>query len=461
VPRKFTLAVAQQVWQELCGALEEEAETAAVLLAGVADVEDRPAFLVNQVMWVPQSEYLERGPSGLRISSQGWVPALKRAADARLHPIFFHTHPGERPSPSTYDHRVDEALQGPFRIRTDMDLYASLILGGVADAPSFTGRVLNETGLEMPISRIRIVGTRLEILPAFDDETAYEADRLIHDRQIRAFGGAGQRKLADLKIGLVGAGGTGSAVAEQLTRLGVRELVVIDDDRITPTNVSRVYGSTTRDEGVAKVEVARNNAARIGLGTHVEVVEGRVHSRRALEALRGCDVVFGCTDDHLGRFNLSRFAFYYLVPIIDVGVVIDASENGIRSITGRITYVAPGEACLLCRGVVDTNRVREESYEPDERERLAGEGYAQGLGEPDPSVIAYTTMVGSWGVADLLERLFGFGSADVRGELLLRIADRKMTSRTALPDPEHICGQPRRWGLGDQAEFLGQMIWPS
>ena len=147
--------------------------------------------------------------------------------------------------------------------------------------------------------------------------------------------------------------------------------------------------------------------------------------------------------------------------MIDVGVVIDAGAESIRSITGRVSYVGPGEACLICGGVVDTELVREEGYEPAERARLAGEGYAQGLGEPDPSVIAYTTMVASWGIADLLERLFGFGAEDVRPEMRLRIAARKIATRTPTPDPAHICGQPDQWGLGDRPDFLGQRVWPS
>jgi hypothetical protein len=242
--------------------------------------------------------------------------------------------------------------------------------------------------------------------------------------------------------------------------LGVRDLVSVDDDDITCTNVSRVYGSSLSDEGRAKVDVAHANAERIGLGTLLTRSRGRTDKREALELLRTCDVVFGCTDDHTGRFTLSQLSFYYLVPLIDLGVVIDAPEGRIRSITGRITYVAPGEACLVCRGVVDLDLVREEAYATEERERLAGEGYARGLGEPDPAVVAYTTMVAAWGVSDLLERLFGFGADDVRGEIRLRIADRKMTSRSAQPEPAHICGDQSRWGLGDQPDFIGQRVWP-
>ena len=310
--RRFSLAISHTLWAELVGALSDSRETAAVLLAGIADDPDRPALLVNRVVWVPGDHYEERGPRSLRIGSRGWVPALKRAADAGLHAIFFHTHPGGPPTPSRYDAEVDLALAGPFRLRTGQQLYGSLIVGGDSSRPTFTGRVVGESGQETAISRIRVVGPSLEVVQAFDASAAEQRSSGVHDRQVRAFGADGHEALADLRVGIVGVGGTGSAVAEQLMRLGVRSLVVIDDDRITATNISRVYGSGLGDIGRPKVDVVSANADRIGLGTDVTACDGRIAYREPLEKLRGCDVIFGCTDDHLGRFNLSRFAFWYL-----------------------------------------------------------------------------------------------------------------------------------------------------
>jgi hypothetical protein len=461
MPNSFTLAVPHTLWGDLIGSLTESRETAAILLAGIAADADRPTLLVNSVMWVPEDQYELREPLGLKIRSRGWMPALKRAADAGLSAIFFHTHPGGSPTPSRYDAEVDLALAKPFCVRTGQSLYGSVIIGGSPERPAFTGRLLDDSDRETPIARIRVVGPRLEILQAFDSSSSDAVSSDAHDRQVRAFGAEGHKVLAQLRVGIVGVGGTGSAVAEQLTRLGVRNLVVIDDDHVTATNISRVYGSGMRDIGRAKVDVASDNADRIGLGTHVTRCEGRVANREPLEKLRGCDVIFGCTDDHLGRFNLTRFAFWYLVPIIDLGVVIDAPDGRIRSITGRVTYVAPGAGCLVCGGVIDPERVREEGLAPEERRRLAAEGYARGLDNPDPSVVAYTTMVAAWGIADLLERLFGFGADDTRPEIRLRIADRKMTTRSIPANPDHICGQEDRWGVGDNAAFLGQRVWPS
>jgi proteasome lid subunit RPN8/RPN11 len=460
MPPDVTLAVSEAVWAELTGTLADENETAGVLLAGWSAEPERPALVVNSVKWVDEQHYVRREPLGLTIRSAGWTRALKEAADRGLHAIFFHSHPNGEPNPSRHDYGVDDALENSFRIRTRANAYASLILGGTTERPSFSGRVLHESGGEQPITRVRVVGTQIQIFVR-GAQCGDTEDDLIHERQVRVFGEAGQRRLSRLRVGIVGAGGTGSAVSEQLIRLGVQNLVVVDDDLITATNVSRVYGSTVSDVGKSKVDVVTDNAQRIGLNTDVTAVFGRANSRATLEKLRGCDVIFGCTDDHLGRLNLSRLAYYYLIPIIDLGVVIDATVDRIRSVTGRITYVAPGQACLVCADVVDPDVAREEGYAPAERASLAAEGYARGLGEPDPSVVAYTTMVAACGVADLLERLFGFGEADPPSEIRLRIADRKVARRRPTPQPRHICAVPESWGLGDQAQFLGQRLWPA
>lgn len=459
MPRDIYAAFSDRTWDELCAALENRHESAAILLAGVADADDRMILTINRAVWVPTVCYLERTHDHLKIASRGWMPALKAAAAEGLHPVFFHTHPSGDARPSQFDDAVDTALARPFCVRVGIDIYASMILGGDPEAPSFSGRVYRGDAT-IPIKTARIVGRQLRVVQSTAHNEATAAHE-IHERQVLAFGHAGQEVLANLKIGVVGAGGTGSAVVEQLVRLGVQQIVVVDDDHLTKSNVSRVYGSSIAQADTPKVDVAARNVERIGLGTELTAIVGRVTNRGPLENLRDCDVIFGCTDDHAGRINLSRLAFHYLIPLIDVGVVIDSDGSDIRSITGRVTYVAPGEPCLVCRGTVDVGAARDETLAPEEQNRLAQEGYARGLEEPDPSVIAYTTLVAASGVADLLERLFGFGAPHTSGELIMRIADRKVKGRSGNPELGHFCEDATVWGLGDQNHFLGQAVWPA
>ena len=69
------------------------------------------------------------------------------------------------------------------------------------------------------------------------------------DRSVRAFGGAIQSAISKLRFAIVGNGGTGSAVAEQLVRLGARDLILFNPDSLETSNLTRVYGSTRVDVG--------------------------------------------------------------------------------------------------------------------------------------------------------------------------------------------------------------------
>lgn len=451
-----TVAVAELHWGELTAALADPRETAGVLLAGVADDGERLALTISEILWVPDSAYEERDEHQLLIASHGWMNALKVAATRKLVPVFFHTHPHSPPTPSIRDDVVDDALRQVFKTRANSARYASLILGVIDGRPTLSGRVYGEDEPVLAVERVRSVGRQIRVTPAFGaDEGGRNLQLDAYDRQIRAFGKAGQQVLSSLRVGVVGCGGTGSAVAEQLTRLGVGQLVLIDHDTVTDTNVTRIYGSTLADVGRAKVEVLHDHLTAIGLGTQIERHHANVTRRETMELLRTCDVVLGCTDSHSSRSVLSRLAYWYLIPVIDMGVVISSQEEKIVGIYGRVTVATPGEPCLLCRGEIDPRRAAEERYSESERTRLAAEGYAEGLDEPDPAVIAYTTMTASYAVADLLQRLFGFAEARLSGKLLLRISDRAIGRPAGEFRDGCYCVPTTKWGLGDREPPLG------
>jgi molybdopterin/thiamine biosynthesis adenylyltransferase len=441
-------AADERLWAELLRALEGREESAGILLAGRADEDGRSTLCLNRVVWVPDDAYELRAPRELRLRSEGWMPALAEAAAQDWQPIFFHTHPGMAPLPSPHDRRVEEELAPVFEARVGRP-FAGMILGEERGAPVFTGSLSGTAW-----TRLRVVGERLRILAAFGAAGEQMPSVETFDRQVRAFGREGQALLRRLRIGVVGAGGTGSAVFEQLVRLGVGEIVLIDDDLVSETNLTRIHGSNMADVGEPKVEVLSRSATAIGLGTKVEARRQRVTDRPAFEALRGCDVVFGCTDDNVGRAVLSRLAYHYCLTVIDVGVMIGARDGHVSDIDARATVMAPGMPCLFCRGRIDPNRLREEQLPPEERDALAEEGYAQGLADPDPAVVTYTTMIGSFAVDEMLQRLFGFAQ-DPSSEILVRPARREVRRLGGQSIPGHFCADASVTGRADREPALG------
>lgn len=264
--------------------------------------------------------------------------------------------------------------------------------------------------------------------------------------------------LADMTVAVVGCGGTGSSVIEQLVRLGVRNFILLDPKTLTKSNVTRVYGSFPEDVGKPKVALSAKHVARIAPDAVVTASQLKITQESTARLLMDADVVFGCTDDNAGRLVLSRLASYLLTPVIDCGVLLSSDDREkLVGIDGRVTLLTPGAACLVCRNRIDLQRAAAETLAPEEHARLADEGYAPALGGVEPAVVAYTTQVAAAAVAELLERLIHYGPEPPPTEMLLRSHDREVSFNDQNPCDGHYCHPDRgKLGLGDTTPFLEQ-----
>jgi ThiF family len=456
---EITLVLPQSIAAELMVAAVDTRETAAVLLAGSAGG-DGPAMrlLGRELHWIPDHAYLRRESDALTVASTGYVPALGRAAEIGSIALWVHTHPGQEVSveASDKDCKVDTDLAEVFRLRTGSDLYGSLIFGRGRNGLAFTGW-LGSHEMSMQVTRLWVVGDRLRLARAHGHEFPAQVPQAF-DRNVRAFGGGVQAVLGDLRVGVVGCGGTGSAVAEQLVRLGVRHFQLFDADALSESNVTRVYGSTPQDIGRPKVDVLADHLAAIAPDVEVSSLASLITVESTARHLSTCDAVFGCTDDNAGRLVLSRLAYYYLVPVFDCGVVLSSdAENLLTGINGRVTILGPPGACLICRGRIDLQRAATEVLTPEERERRVDEGYAPGLHGVEPAVVTFTTLVAASAVNELLERLTGYGPEGVPTEILLRIHEREVSANAVAPRPGHYCDpEAGKLGRGDTDPFLEQ-----
>jgi molybdopterin/thiamine biosynthesis adenylyltransferase len=455
---RITLTVTDQVAGQLDEMARHDLESGGVLIAGLSRTEDEIRLLGRQFIAAPQECYLERSSTRLRLGSAAWMPALKRAnlIGAEV-AVFVHTHPDAEPNPSIDDAVVDEQLRPVFQTRLGKPLYGSLVLHRTGAGLEFSGRMWEGQSQLGPIELLRQIGRRLVFTSAIDSPSPAPPSA-IFDRQVRAFGPAFQQLFEKLHIGIVGAGGTGSAVGEQLARLGVGRITIIDDETVDATNITRIYGSGLGDVGRPKVDTFGDSVARIGLGTQVLPIKDRITSLAAAKALRSCDVVFGCTDDLRGRAILCRLAYWYLVPVFDVGFLIDSAGGVVRGLEGRVTTMLPGTACLQCLKVIDPIRLTTEQLPEQEREARIAEGYAPELEHRDPAVVTYTTVVASLAINELIERIVGFGDR-APFELHVRAHERKISTSSTPPDPLHFCAQRERWGAGDEPPFLGRSLW--
>jgi molybdopterin/thiamine biosynthesis adenylyltransferase len=458
------------VARELADAARLEVESGAVGLAGIVRTRQGIRLLLTQLYWVPETAYERRDADCLVITSPGFVPALLAAEKIGRLAIWIHTHPHGTPAPSPHDDDVDALLAFVFADRTGSDVYASLV---VSPANSwwgfdFTGRAWFDldqptVGLldPVPVGRTLVVGDRLAVTaphgaPALHDPADDDA---MFGRQVRAFGAPVQRAVEQLRVAVVGVGGTGSAVTEQLTRLGVRALTLVDPDVLSASNITRVFGSTPDDVGRPKVEVAAAHVLRLAPSASIRTIRGKVTELAIAKELRDSDVIFGCTDDNAGRQVLSRLSAYYLLPVIDMGVLLDSVGGHLNGIFGRVTTLLPGAACLICRGRVDLARATAELLPAAERHARIQEGYAPELPGVEPAVVAYTALTASLAINELLDRLVGHGPRPSPTELLIRVHDRELSTNNKAFGVGHYCDPSGPTiGAGDRELFLEQ-VW--
>lgn len=456
-----TLVLTNAIFDDLTAAARLPVETGGILLARVVQDETGDLRLLSRSMhWVAEEEYVLRSEIEMRIAAETYIKPLAEAEKNSEVGIWVHTHPGGFPPvASDKDLVVDSTIAEVFRIRTGSDYYGSLIVSSSTDGFNFTGKIEAADSTARPLDRLWCVGDRWKLKKAFD--ASVNTKEPMFDRNIRAFGPAIQDTMSGLKIAIVGCGGTGSAVAEQLVRLGAKNLLLIDPDTLSDSNVTRVYGSTPVDIGRPKVEVVRDHLKEIAPSLNCQTVQGMITTRSVALKLISSDLIFGCTDDNAGRIVLSRLTTYFLIPVIDCGVLLANGADGqLTDINGRITTMVPGQACMICRGRVDLVRARTELLTPEERVRLENEGYAPSLGRIEPAVVTFTTSVAAFAVTEMLERLIGFGPEPRPSEMLVRFHDREISTNLAESIGRHFCN-PRQGKLGrGMTEPFLEQVWP-
>lgn len=428
------------------------------------DRESHEKFLSANVREIPSEDIVSADSVHVSWLTDSYVKAL-RDAEANCHTVaIVHSHPNGFPEFSKQD---DENEQDLVELAVNRNgagtKLISLVLTGENE---LFGRVWlhpSKRGWEK-LRTIKAWGNDLRFW--FSGSEAVQSSKILA-RQALAFGNALNSDLKRMRIGVVGCGGTGSALAMILARLGVGQIALFDNDIVEASNLNRLHGASQCDADAMKpkVNVVAEHIAQMGLGVRSVPFEGWVGDKRNRDALRSCDVIFGCTDDHDGRMYLSRLAYYYLVPVIDMGLSIDVSDSDppeIETMDGRVTILGPENPCLVCAGLVDPEIARAEALKrenPDEYEKLKREAYVFGEGNPAPAVVTFTTEVACMAVNELLQRMVGFraveGSAANRVRKFHLCEDRRPGYRPRTGC--RICDDDGLWGRGDVEPFIGRV----
>jgi hypothetical protein len=350
---------------------------------------------------------------------------------------FVHNHPTGFPDFSDTDEENERTLLDALTNRNGSDIHfvAMLWTNGNWKARVRYGEA---PGAAEPVRHVLVLSRPLKM---FGYAESIVGDEDLLARQAAAFGQPFVDKLRSLRIGIVGAGGTGSPTITLLARAGASELVVVDHDKLERSNLNRVRGAGVDDVNKNKARILQDFIKSLRLPTKVAAFESLVdEDPMAIDALSSCDVVFGCTDDQIGREVLNTALYVYAQPYIDVGLggQISGDKEGhpyLRYHYGRVSTILPeiGE-CLFCQEVLRDVWIRHQyalRQNPDMAAAEARDRYLEGGGEQAPGVGPFTSAVADYGVATLFDLLRPFRRfpAELRQDLF-RIDFVKMELRS-------------------------------
>ena len=247
---------------------------------------------------------------------------------------------------------------------------------------------------------------------------------------IPELGEAGQRRLLESSVLLIGAGGLGSPASLYLAAAGVGTLGIVDDDVVDESNLQRQIAHSTQRLGDAKVDSARDTLTALNPDVEVKTYNERLSSENIDRILsEGWDVIVDGADNFPTRYLVNDASVWHGIPVV---------HGSIYRFEGQATVFQPGEGpCYRCLFPTPP---------PPELAPSCAEGGVLGV---LPGVI------GSLQANETIKLLAGIGEPLVGRLLLFDALSATFTEVTLRRDPDcPVCGEhPTVTEYIDYAEF--------
>lgn len=414
-------------WARLHGHLfsGDHHEHGAVLLCGVAESAGGTRLLVRDVVLAEDGRDYVPGSRGHRhLTGEFVTHQARRAKDEGLAYLAVHNHGG---TTNVEFSNLDLASHDR-AYPTILGLTKQPVGGLVVATQAVAGDVYMPDGGRASLRRTVVMGSRRDVLTPVMDRSEPAVDARYH-RQALLYGTAGQAILGDAKAAIIGAGGMGMLLAQSVGRLGVGHLVVVDPDRVDPTNLPRLPEATHWDamacldrEGLpdalrrlgrriaaTKIRVAKRMVRRANPKAIFEGIVGDVADDEVARRIQDCDFIFLAADTMLARHVVNQIAYQYLIPTLQVGskAVIDPTTGDVLDAYAVVRTLGTAPGCLYCNGLIDPARLAEEAV-ADSRQR-ANQRYVDDPDVAAPSVITLNDLATGWAANDFMQYMVGLG----------------------------------------------------
>lgn len=394
-------------------------EAVAVALCGRSNCKEQ--LMVHKVICIPYNECSIRKHDIVKWSTQSLLPNLEIAEKKNLGIVKFHSHPTSYEDFSKTDNVSDKELfDSIYGWMNTEDQHASVVM--LPDGKMF-GRTITPNLTFKSLDSISVIGDDL----MWFSNTSQAEHNEFELRTVQAFGEGTVNTLHQLKICVIGCSGTGSPTIEQLARLGVGEIVMIDDDEVEQKNLNRILNTSMKDVGKKKVDVIAKSIAEMNIGTKVTPLELNIcDTPNIIHTIASCDVIFGCVDSIDARHLLNQISTFYLVPYFDLGVKLSADgKGGVSQICGSVHYVQPGGSSLKTRGLFSAEELRALGLRKsniEEYNELKKSGYITNIAVESPAVISVNMQISSIAINEFLARIHNYRYDDNGNFAIMRLS---------------------------------------
>lgn len=309
-------------------------------------------ILAKEYCPIPDLDYIKDKSVGAKIGSNAIRTAMEKLFNQKggcFH-VHLHAHSGS-PFPSYIDKISLPEIADSFSNITQNQANGFLILSNDSFYSSI--KLSDEKHLITP-ELISTIGWPMHIIlpvagPKVNNNT-FERQSFLGDSSQDVFN--------KIRVGIIGYGGGGSHIGQQLAHIGVKNILIFDDDHFEDSNLNRLVGSWFSDvkKGILKSAIANRVIKKISPSANVQPIYKRW--QECPDKLQSCDVVFGNVDSFIEREQLEAECRRYLIPLIDIGMDVFEIEKGHSfSMSGQIILSMPGCSCMRCFGFLTENKL--------------------------------------------------------------------------------------------------------
>lgn len=158
-------------------------------------------------------------------------------------------------------------------------------------------------------------------------------------------GEAGQEKLLNAKVVVIGAGGLGCFVLNELVGAGIGTITIIESDMVSVSNLNRQFMYEENDMGKAKVSIAIDYLRKRNSSISIQGICARVCLENVEGLLSNADIVVDCVDNVETRMIVNDYCVEKDIPLV---------EAGINGLYGFVMAIRKGYPCLRCIGYENT-----------------------------------------------------------------------------------------------------------